>query len=489
MTGIKPDTPNAGFSAQADNYEMVTDFYRGVGAVRAKGEGYLPKTSGMINAEDQTKAGKRYEAFVARATFPGILRHTVSSIVGVTTSKEPKSFKIPAAWKSIEECVTQQGENLQGFRGSLVGELSKLGRVGIMTDLRSEEDPVPVLTPFYANQIINWRSAVIGGKIMLTLLVIKKQEDVEGGEYWEDTTLDVIEVFSLEKTGVLKRRFEKKKAATGKDSEWTEVDVGQPRSKKQATGAETTADIEGRLNGFRLMEIPFTPLNTEGISINPVDPPFLDLTHKLKDIYCGSANYREAMSMYEPTPVVSGMTKEWIDADLAPKYLGVGALWKLPVGAEAKMLEYMGPNIRDIRQALMDDSAEAERLATQPFEKMSAAPESGESKKEKSKAKTNVIREIHLSAGAGIQEALRKGARWTGENEDGVEYTVADDLDNVVMSPAELTALTSSNLAGIMIDEDTHARLKAGGYSNVSFEQWQAAREGGETGALAGGNA
>lgn len=489
MSEIKPDTAHTEYQAQAAHYEMMRDFYRGVGAVREKGETYLPKTQGMINAEDQKKADARYKAFVSRATYPGVFRHTVSSIVGVTTAKAPQVIDIPASWGDIEECATTEGEPLKALQGRCVRELSKMGRMGLMTDLRSPDEPTPVITPFFAHQIINWRMALDDGKWVLTLLVLRKSEAIEADEYWNDGTLEVVESFELLRGGVLKRRFEKRPAANGQSNEWVEVATAQPRAKTQQTGAEATQDEAGRLNGFRLMEIPFTPLNTNGISIDPVDPPFLDLVNKLRDIYIGSANYRESMSMYEPTPVVTGLTEEWIKAGLAPQYMGVGAIWLLPHGADGKMLEYTGPNISDIRQALMDDTAEAERLATQPFERMTAAPESGEARKERAKVKTNVIREIHLAAGAGVQEALRKAARWTGENDEAVVYKVADDLDQVDMSPAELRELTSSWMAGLVPDMDAHSRLRSGGYTQLDYEKWRSEREGGETGALVGGDA
>lgn len=484
MTEIKPDTPHPDFSAQSENYELVKDFYKGVGAVRGKGEGHLPKTAGMINEEDQDKAGRRYKAFVMRATFPGIFKHTVSSVVGITTQKEPSEYKVPSSWDALEGCATRDGHGLRGLQSLCVRQLSKMGRVGLMTDLRSDEDQAPVIVPFYSDQIINWRTSVVNGKRQLTLLVIKKQEAVQGDNYWSDNVRDVVEVYDLARSGLVLRRFVK----DGEKKEWVEqADVKQPRMRRQATGAEAVSDKSG--DGFRLPEIPFTPITPQGLQIDPVDPPFLDLVHKLKDIYIGSANYREALSMYEPTPVVTGLTQEWIEGGFAPKYMGVGRVWTLPVNSSAEMLEYRGDNIKDIRQALIDDAGEADRLATQPFERVTSQAESGESKKEKAKSKTNVIREIHLNTAAGIQEALRKGARWLGENPDNVVFKVADNLDNQEMDPSELKELINANLSGLIPDFDAYTLLKAGGKTTMTYEEWKAAREGGETGALIGANA
>lgn len=483
MTEIKPDTPHPEFSAQSENYELVKDFYKGVGAVRAKGETHLPKTAGMINEDDQRKADRRYKAFVMRATYPGVFRHTVSSVVGITTQKEPSQYEVPASWDSVEQCATRDGIGLRGLQALCVRQVSKMGRIGLMTDLRSDQDQVPVIVPFYSDQIINWRTAVVDGKRQLTMLVIKKQEAVQGDDYWSDKMHDVVEVYELTRAGLLLRRFVK----SDDKKEWEEQPgVKQPRMRKQATGAEVIKDDSG--GGFRLPEIPFTPITTQGLQIDPADPPFLDLVHKLKDIYIGSANYREALSMYEPTPVVTGLTQEWIQGGFAPKYMGVGRVWTLPVNSKAEMLEYQGRNITDIRQALIDDAGEADRLATQPFERVTSQAESGESKKEKAKSKTNVIREIHLNTANGIQEALRKGARWLGEDPEKVIFAVADDLDNQDMRPDELKELVSANLSGLIPDFDAYTQLKAGGKTTLTYDQWKAAREGGETGALAGGS-
>lgn len=325
----------------------------------------------------------------------------------------------------------------------------------------------------------------MNGKRQLTLLVIKKQESVEGDNYWADKVRDIVEVYELRRNGLVLRRFVK---SDDKKDEWVEqTDVKQPRMRKQATGAEAVGDGNG--SGFRLPEIPFTPITPQGLQIDPVDPPFLDLVHKLKDIYIGSANYREAISMYEPTPVFIGLDPIDIEEGKGPKYLGVGHAVYIPQGGDAKMLEYHGDTIKDIRQSLIDDAGEADRLATQPFERMTAQAESGESKKEKAKSKTNVIREIHLNTANGIQEALRKGARWLGEDPEKVIFSVADDLDNQEMNPAELKELISANLAGLIPDFDAYTQLKAGGKTVMTYEEWKAAREGGETGALVGANA
>lgn len=482
MTEIKPDTPHLAFAEQAESYNLVDHFYRGVKTVREQREEYLPKTKGMIDETDKKKASDRYNAFVMRATFPGIFRHTVSSIVGVSSQKPPETVEVPAKWEAVIDCATPEGDDLRGLHNICVRQLAKFGRVGFLTDLRQDDAETPVVVPYYANQIINWRHTVIKGKRKLSLLVLKKTESVAGQDYWEDTQKEVVEVYELhEGVGVVLRRFEHDH---GQDSKgWVEVEVDQPKMARQKETQLVEADGQ-RSTGFRLPEIPFTPATPFGLHINPVDPPFLDLAMKLKDIYITSANYRESLSMYEPTPVFIGYDPIDVEEGKTPKYLGVGRSVYLPQGGDAKMLEYNGPTISNIRQALIDDAQEAERLATQPFERMTSQAESGESKKERARAKTNVIREIHITTGLAITEALRKAARWLGDNEEAVKYDLSDDLDSSPMAPAELREITSSYLSGILTDQDVHSKLKAGGMTNLDFDEWMVLREGGETGGL-----
>lgn len=476
---IKPDAPHPEFGLQAAHYEMVADFYRGVSAVRDKGTRYLAKTAGMRNASDPHSAEERYKAFVGRATFPGIFRQAVSAIVGVATQKEPQELAIPDEWESLDTLATRDGDGLRGLQARIVREMAIKGRVGVLTDLRSDVDQTPIFVPFMAEQVINWRTALIDGKRQLTLLALKKYEDRPGAEHWDDASVEVVDLYALGRGGVTLRKFEKRPGRAG--DEWVEVPAIQPRSARQA-GTEATTDEAGRINGFRLREIPFVIGTPHGIGPEPIDPPFLDLVLKLQDIYAGSANYREAQSMYEPTPVVTGMTAEWIDSGYAPSSMGVGVSWLLPQGADAKMLEYSGPTIANIRQCLMDDAADAAKLAMQPFEQLMQGPESGEAKRQRAKVKANVLREIHLSAAKVIEESLRIGARWTGFNPEEIFFTVADDLDDAEMTPEELRETTAAWLSGSLTDPDLYALLKKGGKTKLTFEEWQAEQEGGSIG-------
>lgn len=481
---IKPDTTHVDYEAQRLNYELVRDFQKGVAAVRSKQETYLPKTPGMIYAPDEMKStgkiNQRYSAYVRRASFPGMLKLTVSSIVGICTNKDLKELKLPPEWKDVEDCATRESDSLKALQAQAVRELSQTGRFGLITDILSSEDTRPVLVPLKSEEIINWRVGVINGKKQLTLVTLLGYEEVEGSEVWEDKKLKTVIEYRLTGSGVTLRKWIQLQGE--KELEWQEVDIAQPLSKRQGINSQRVDSERG--SGFRLTEIPITIVTPEGLGPEPVDPPFVDLAYKLQDIYQSSANYREALAMYEPTPVFIGYTEDWIEENMTPKYLGAGASVLMPPGGDAKMLEYSGPTIANIRLAIQDDVIEAEKLASQPFEKQTSNIESGESRKEKAKAKANFIREIHQAAADLIEEALRKAARWTSKSENAVIFKVSDQLSDVEMDAASIKELRESWLTGFTTDEDAFNRLRQAGLTvHKSKDEWRDAIDQGETGA------
>jgi hypothetical protein len=94
--------PNVGFVRRElkdmlSSYQLVRDCVNGEQAIKRRRQRYLPWPN---TGEDPTRAMARYEAYLTRAIFYNVARHTLGGMVGNVFNRAPQ-IEVPDQLKPI----------------------------------------------------------------------------------------------------------------------------------------------------------------------------------------------------------------------------------------------------------------------------------------------------------------------------------------------------------------------------------------------------
>lgn len=165
--GVNPNLTHPQYDDALPAWLRARDVLAGEDAVKAGGEKYLPRL------EEQSE--EEYAAYRARGAFFNATARTRDSLQGLVFRK-PAEVRAPAAF--VED-VDLAGTHAEDWCRWVLGEVVGLGRCGTLVDWCDGESRAYVGN-YPAEAIINWRVERVGGRTVLTLLVLAET-------VWEDT--------------------------------------------------------------------------------------------------------------------------------------------------------------------------------------------------------------------------------------------------------------------------------------------------------------
>jgi hypothetical protein len=256
-------------------------------------------------------------------------------LLGVAFRQWPE-IELPAAMDYIKEDATGSGVTLIQQVQQAVSAAIGPGRYGLLVDYppidrqASKADMVSggaqaTIAIYPAKSIINWRTAKIGGKTILSLVVLAETYEIDDG--FGLVVQPQFRVLSL-KDGIYTVEVWRETESSG----WQIAldDKGLPMSYNPRHG-----------NGTVWREIPFTfgGAQDNEPSIGPM--PMLDLATLNLAHYRNSADYEDsAYFIGQPQPWMSGLDETWRDhMEKSGIYLGSRAPWLLPAGGQAGIMQ------------------------------------------------------------------------------------------------------------------------------------------------------
>lgn len=438
------NTHHPEYDANVSTWKKCRDCVAGQGAVHAAGEVYLPKLSGQ-EAEE-------YKKYKARALFFNATGRTLDAMTGMLFRKAPVSV-IPAGLNDIVADVTMGGTPLQTFAEEFAEELVEVGRIGILIDYppANTEQTLTVsqtqalgLRPYAAiykaESIINWETARVGNRMMLTRVVLEEQYTVDGKDEFEKKSAPQWRVLDLFEGSYRVRLFRKEK-----DKE-DPVQVG--------------GDFFPLMKNQRMSEIPFIFCAPNGLVADVAKPPLDDLADVNLSHYRLTADYEHGLHFTGlPTPVVTGFTGNQLgpngEVSAVSLAIGSGTAWVLPEpAAKAFYLEFQGAGLGQVRDALTDKKDMMAALGARLLASEKKAVESAEAASIHRAGENSVLTSISNSASAALTKMLQWLAKWSGVDGE-VSITLNSDFLPMGMDPQMLAELTKA-LQGGLISFDTY---------------------------------
>lgn len=473
----------------APDWEQMRDTYRGQRVVKDRGDKYLPPTSGMIEdgaATGKATAGeKAFAAYLMRAVFPELVGDAVEAMLGVMHYKPP-TINLPAPLEALIDRATLRNESLAVLLRRINEEQLVTGRVGLLADVPDGQpvgEAMPYIAMYKAEAPINWDEGERDQTVVdsLNLVVIDETEEVRQADGFEWERKEKYRVLIL---GDLVANEREGSGAIYRVGVFTENNT-----------FSEAAMLAPSIGGKTAQEIPFVFINTKDVVATPDDPPLLGLSNLTLTIYRGEADYRQALFMQgQDTLVTIGLQVE----EGKSVRTGAGARIDLPNSpdADAKYIGVSSEGLTEMRTALENDYTRGESRATALVEAVGGAAESGEALRVRVAARTASLNQIALTGAFGLQELLKKVARWMGLAPAVVdEIEVVPNLDFVSDSLDGLTLvnyMTAKSLGAPWSLESLHELMQARGLTELTFEEeiekMEAEAEEGLPGAKTGGD-
>lgn len=296
-----------------EDYKTIRHCYNGERAIKGAAERYLPRLKGQQNDD--------YENYKRRALFFPITGKTVTTMVGLATTKAPKTEYPPEMEQYFID--TNRAYQFTEFYVRQFLEMVLMGRYGVLIDAPIDGKYGSIrLNPYIAENIVNWEVDEEGLPISLLL----KECVFEPG----DKKFERVEV----------TRFRHCYLSGGL------YHVQKLDADLEPVGPPIIPDFTGQTIDF----IPFVCIGASGIHLSPDQPPMRDIATINVSHYMTSADLEWGRHIVGlPTPVVSGV-------DPATKLsIGGTAAWILPdVQAKAYYMEFLGQGLGSLENAMKE---------------------------------------------------------------------------------------------------------------------------------------
>lgn len=408
------------YDRTSSKWQRCRDTVAGNDAVKAAGTRYLPRLA------DQTDTD--YQAYKTRASFFNATWRTIQALTGMLF-RRPPVVETSESVNALLEDVTMSGVSFITFAQQIAMETLTVGRVGILVDYPSQSTEGmtaaeatklnlrPVMQRYETESIINWKTAWIGNKTALTLVVLTEDAALEGNEFEHktETRYRVLDLFN----GAYRVRVFRI------DDKGEDEQIG--------------GDIFPVMSGKPLDFIPFFFLGVDDTTPQLDLPPFLDLVDLNLDHYRMSADHKHGLHFTGlPTGVITGYRPENEGDKL---YVGAAHFLVLPdPQAKASFLEYTGQGLSAIVEELERTEAQMAILGARLLTSEKKATETSQTAQIHRAGEGSVLSSIASTISRALTQALTLFSKWAGsDNECTVELN--QEFLPPEMTPQELATL------------------------------------------------
>lgn len=444
------------YAAMLEEWQEMEDALVGPRAISSGGTAYLPKTSGMIEAESLAatdnsplspdQARQLYDAYKRRAEYPLWVKDSLRTMVGLVSRQEPE-IQLPDRMTDLIDEATSDGFGLKQLYLRIVSALLTKGRKPLLAEF--DDSGKPYIATYTAETAPNWRTADTGGRQDLTLAVFSEQRLKLGSDEFAPEYETVYRVLDLE------------------DGERYRV-----RIMNEAEAEVEGTEYPGLIGGTQATPLTFIPVVYAGSTDNNPDVDEIPLQTMAKaalKYYQLSADYYTSMHYTaHPQPWISGMGT---DDDI--RVTGPMAAWMLPKDAQAGYLEFQGAGIEALRKAMQDQQNAAAESGAKVID--IGGTESGEARKARQNDQYSALYSVCVTAAEAVEQMLRYIAHWMGmkdaEVTNQVIFKVVPKFSKEEVDSAMLQVVYNIVMADRAPNEVLFESLRKAGLTEMSDKE------------------
>lgn len=455
-------SPSSNYEAQHPDYIdysrkwiLIQDVLKGELAVKAKTLVYLPleNPEGDINSDTYRQ---RYSLYLEKAKFYNATARTLSGFVGQVFNKQANQ-EFPDTVKYLKDDPCGTGIPIEQLAKITLGDVVSYGRCGLWTDFpvtggsytKADVEAKgirPVVTRYNPLNIINWRTTKLGGKTLLSMVVLRERVLVDSDEF--------------------SSQYEYQYRVLRLTAGIYTVQTFKPWETSAVSG-DVVMPLDS--NGQPFNEIPFVFIGISTNDFHVDEPPLYDMASLNIAHYRNSADYEEACFMVgQPMIWYAGLDKPWIDTVLKGTFrVGSRGGLPLPPGGSAGLLQ-VGANTM-CKEAMDQKEAQMIALGARIVREASVAKTATEVNSDKV-SEVSTLAAGARSTAAGLRSAFAFAQKFTGTKEE-IKFELATDFDMTRMTSQEILALVTAWQAGLVVTEDFHSVMTRAGYTTLTLEE------------------
>lgn len=419
-----------------DQWDAIEDCNRGDRAIKDRRETYLPKLSGETSQE--------YEKRQFRAPFFNATKRTCDALAGMINRK-PAAIEEGGINKTHLSDITLSGQDIREYGEDIIKNAVSTARSGTFIDW-SETESQPYVSHYKAQDILNWATARINGKVHLVMLVLREIED-----YVDD--------YKIHRRKRI-RRYRIKTENTADEDEsndailpgvyydtWIECikDVSSDTTEYEQEQEETLMERRG----IPLQQIPFVFHNATTVGHEISNPALYDVAVMNISHYNVVADYMNALHFVGlPTPVVTGFQGKAQDIKI-----GSESAWLLENSdAKAYYLEFQGAGMEEFRHALTDIEHRMAMLGARMLFDQKKDAESFETHALRASSEGSPLAQIASTCSASMTEVIQWvdwwGSTLESHRDSDASFIYSKDFVGSTIAPNMLAELVKAHATG-----------------------------------------
>lgn len=428
----------------AKRWRVVRDVIAGDQALRC--DDYLP----CLNRNDRSEQNlERNRAYRQRAVLYTATSFTLAGMLGLAFRHDPKS-DLPPRLQYLLKDADGAGVSIYQQSQAALARVLGIGRDGLYTDFSSALKR-PVIKRYRAEDIINWRPAIVGGKTVTTLVVLREDAEKEIGYGVE--CVDQWRELRLTPAGVTVKL-------------WQLDENGEP----QIVPVE---DAEGRFvpevilrsSGAPLDEIPFDFIGSQNNDATIDDSPLYGLAMVNVAHFRNSADYEDsAFFVGQAQPWIAGLDVEWRDhlEKQGTLYIGSRAPLLLPEKGSFGFAQ-AAPNMLAM-EAMTHKQELMLALGARVLQPGTVAKTATQATGER-EASTSILALCVSNTTEAYQRAIRRCARYLDLvlPADAELYEINQDFASVANDAPTITALVGAWQHGLLAKSDVRGHFRRQG--------------------------
>ena len=446
------DTENKTYSDSLSKWVLVRDCVSGAKQVRKKGVLYLPNPEN----DDPKNISKRYEDFKKRAQFLNVTARSRNAMVGMAFRKDAE-IEV-AGIDYIESNATGSGTTLEQLGKIVVGDLLVCGRIGLLVNYPESQPNLSKeqvnrlgfkasVKVYTAENCINWKTSIIGGQNVLSLVVLREEYTLDEDDYDQETKVQYRKLCLID--GVYSSYIERDNIMVG--------DIVQPRA-----------------NGKLLTEIPFIFAGTYSNDPAVDDAALYDIAEINIGHYINSASYEEGIDLHgQPMLHIDTGTMSGTEFEaLNPNGIEVGARRGIATtgGGSASLLQAAANGAAF--EAMKQKEAQMVSIGARLIEAGGQA-ETAEAARIKHAGDNSVLSNIVQNASAAITTCLGWVNLFMGNTVEPV-FIINDDFYDKGVDPQVMIAKIQLFDRNIIAKKDIREALRRAGEVDRTDEEIEA---------------
>lgn len=443
------ETKNANYQAYQEKWQKMRHLFGGDESLKANSKRYIP----MLNGQTE----EQYREVINRESVENYTKKTAQGMTGLIFSKAPQ-VEVGSKITLIQDNIDLSKNNIVDLAQTTVNEVTAVGRCGLLVDMQSyntqgmsvaEVERLnlrPYMKLYTTESILNWDYKLINNQNELSLLVLKEQYIEYKNEFEKEFKIRY-RVYSLDENGYCKVRL------MNEDDELLEP------------------EIYPMMNGKNLDFIPFIPINAEDVSIEPVNPPLLDIANINLSHWYLSVERRNALH-YVGFPSIYGTGIQKREDDEIKLGAGTINIFDNPQ-AKLDFLQLSAEGMGSVEKALEEKKQAMLALGARLLAPESSSQISENTMQMKTAGSRAVIIQLADTISRGIEKALTIMAMWLNDTGD-IVFKLNTDYNLNEMDAQLMNSIVTASQVGLLRKEDVFNAFKKGEIidDNVTFEEW-----------------